>query len=45
MWRSSWSGPCGYDTSHDTGASASGFIGYGWSTDRNGGSTCIYPAT
>lgn len=45
MWRSSWSGPRGYNNWHDTGASANSFIDYGWSTDCNdgGGTYTYYP--
>ncbi|MGW3665636.1 hypothetical protein [Streptomyces sp. NPDC005141] len=37
MWRSSWSGPRGYNNWHGTGLTANSFIDYGWSTDCNGG--------
>ena len=43
MWRSSWSGPRGYNNWHGTGLSSSSFIDYGWSTDcDDGGGTYTY---
>lgn len=37
MWRSSWSGPRGYDSWHGTSSTTSSFIDYGWSVDCNDG--------
>jgi hypothetical protein len=43
MWRSSWSGPRGYNNWHGTGLTSNSFIDYGWSTDCNdGGGTYTY---
>ncbi|MFI6475433.1 hypothetical protein ACIBL5_34960 [Streptomyces sp. NPDC050516] len=42
MWRSSWSGPRGYNDWHGTGSTTNRFIDYGWSTDCNGGGTYTY---
>jgi hypothetical protein len=45
MWRSSWSGPRGYNNWHGTGLTSNSFIDYGWSTDCNdgGGTYTYYP--
>ncbi|WP_158717032.1 hypothetical protein [Streptomyces rimosus] len=45
MWRSSWSGPRGYNNWHGTGLTSRSFIDYGWSTDCNdgGGTYTYYP--
>lgn len=45
MWRSSWSGPRGYNNWHGTGLTSNNFIDYGWSTDCNdgGGTYTYYP--
>ncbi|MEU5438444.1 hypothetical protein AB0G73_34540 [Streptomyces sp. NPDC020719] len=45
MWRSSWSGPRGYNNWHSTGLTTSNFIDFGWSTDCNdgGGTYTYYP--
>ncbi|MGW3913032.1 hypothetical protein ACWEBX_16135 [Streptomyces sp. NPDC005070] len=45
MWRSSWSGPRGYNDGHGTGLTSNSFIDYGWSTDCNdgGGTDTYYP--
>jgi hypothetical protein len=45
MWRSSWSGPRGYDVWHGTRSTTSSFIDYGWSVDCNdgGGTYTYYP--
>ena len=43
MWRSSWSGPRGYNDWHGTGLTSNSFIDYGWSTDcDDGGGTYTY---
>lgn len=43
MWRSSWSGPRGYDVWHGTKSTTKSFIDYGWSVDCNdGGGTYTY---
>ncbi|MET4668862.1 hypothetical protein ABID94_001725 [Streptomyces sp. PvR018] len=45
MWRSSWSGPRGYDVWHGTKSTTKSFIDYGWSVDCNdgGGTYTYYP--
>lgn len=45
MWRSSWSGPRGYNNWHGRGQTSNSFIDYGWSTDCNdgGGTYTYYP--
>ncbi|MFI1800569.1 hypothetical protein ACH427_24880 [Streptomyces sp. NPDC020379] len=43
MWRSSWSGPRGYNNWHGTGLTSNQFIDFGWSTDcHDGGGTYTY---
>ncbi|MCX4781510.1 hypothetical protein [Streptomyces sp. NBC_01264] len=45
MWRSSWSGPRGYNSWTGTSTTTSNFIDYGWSVDCNdgGGTYDYYP--
>ncbi|MBB5122084.1 hypothetical protein AF335_08580 [Streptomyces eurocidicus] len=45
MWRSSWSGPRGYNNWHGTDATSNNFIDFGWSSDCNdgGGTYTYYP--
>ncbi|MFD3647509.1 hypothetical protein ACFWVT_10585 [Streptomyces cyaneofuscatus] len=45
MWRSSWSGPRGYDIWRKTKSTTKSFIDYGWSVDCNdgGGTYTYYP--
>ncbi|MFJ4013876.1 hypothetical protein [Streptomyces sp. NPDC090026] len=45
MWRSSWSGPRGYDSWKSTPSTTGNFIDYGWSVDCNdgGGTYTYYP--
>ncbi|MYX18423.1 hypothetical protein GTY67_34305 [Streptomyces sp. SID8374] len=45
MWRSSWSGPRGYDIWRKSKSTANSFIDYGWSVDCNdgGGTYTYYP--
>ncbi|MFE7774478.1 hypothetical protein ACFU5O_11340 [Streptomyces sp. NPDC057445] len=45
MWRSSWSGPRGYNNWRSSRSTTNNFIDYGWSSDCNdgGGTYTYYP--